>query len=198
MPSPIVRFAPSPTGRIHIGHARTALLNWVFAKQRGGSFVLRFDDTDVVRSREEYAIGIEQDLRWLGIVPDVAVRQSARRAVYDHAMQQLQASGRLYRAYETVDELDRRRKRQIARGAPPIYDRAARNLSEAQRAQLESEGRRPHWRFLLHATTVVWEDLVRGTCHVDCASLFRPGARARRWRLSLYVTVRCRRYRDED
>jgi glutamyl-tRNA synthetase len=114
----------------------------------GGRFVLRFDDTDVVRSRDEYIAAIEEDLRWLGIHPDDVVRQSARVSLYDDAVERLKAAGRLYPAYETADELEQRRKRQIARGAPPIYDRAALRLSEADRAELEVQGRRPHWRFL--------------------------------------------------
>jgi glutamyl-tRNA synthetase len=147
--SPVVRFAPSPTGRIHIGNARTALLNWLFAKGRNGTFILRFDDTDVERSKAEYAEAIEVDLKWLGIQPDMVRRQSERMAAYDEAVARLKALGRLYPAYETADELDRRRKRQQALGRPPIYDRAALRLSEAERGELEASGRKPHWRFQL-------------------------------------------------
>jgi glutamyl-tRNA synthetase len=171
---PTVRFAPSPTGRIHIGNARTALLNWLFALRERGRFILRFDDTDVERSRAEYADAIEADLAWLGVVPDFACRQSQRMALYEAAAERLRAMGRLYPAYETADELDRRRKRQQALGRPPIYDRAARALSDKDRAALEAEGRTPHWRFLLEPRTVRWDDLVRGPSHIDCASLSDP------------------------
>ncbi len=171
---PVVRFAPSPTGRIHIGNARTALLNWLFAKRNNGTFILRFDDTDLERSKREYADAIEADLKWLGIEPDLVRRQSERMAAYDEAAAKLKAAGRLYPAYETADELDRRRKRQQALGRPPIYDRAALRLSEAERAALEASGRKPHWRFRLEPTVVRWDDVVRGESHIDCASLSDP------------------------
>jgi len=171
---PVVRFAPSPTGRIHIGNARTALLNWLFARRRRGTFILRFDDTDLERSRTEYADAIEADLEWLGIRPDLVRRQSERMGAYDEAAEKLKALGRLYPAYETADELDRRRKRQQARGLPPIYDRAALRLTADERAQLEASGRKPHWRFRLEPTTVRWDDMVRGESHIDCASLSDP------------------------
>ena len=170
----VVRFAPSPTGRIHIGNARPALLNALFALAGGGRFVLRFDDTDVVRSRAEYAESIEADLHWLGISPDLVVRQSDRTALYAEAVERLKQDGRLYPAYETADELDRRRKRLQARGLPPVYDRAALRLTPEQRQTFEAEGRRPHWRFALRGGMVAWKDLVRGPCSVDCASLSDP------------------------
>lgn len=169
-----VRFAPSPTGRIHIGNARTALINDLVAKQRAGRFILRFDDTDLERSREEYAEAIVEDLAWLGIVPDQTVRQSARFALYDTAAARLKADGRLYACYETAEELERRRKRQQARGLPPVYDRAALDLTGDDRARLEAEGRRPHWRFLLAQETVTWTDGIRGPSHIDCSSLSDP------------------------
>ena len=174
MTKPIVRFAPSPTGLIHIGNARTALLNALFARRKGGTFILRFDDTDLERSKPEFADAIEQDLAWLGIKPDVVVRQSERFDLYDSVAARLKAMGRLYACYETPDELERRRKRQLARGLPPIYDRAALKLTAEDRARLEAEGRRPHWRFLLNHRNVAWSDLVRGDSHVDCASLSDP------------------------
>src|SRR3954470_16030912 len=174
MTPPIVRFAPSPTGLIHIGNARTALLNALFARRAGGTFILRFDDTDVERSTRAYADAIETDLAWLGIPPDRSVRQSDRFALYDAAAERLKALGRLYACYETPDELERRRKRQLARGLPPIYDRAALSLTDADKARLEAEGRRPHWRFRLDHRTIAWSDLVRGESHVDCASLSDP------------------------
>ena len=171
---PVVRFAPSPTGRIHIGNARTALLNWLFARRRGGTFILRFDDTDLERSRTEYADVIEMDLEWLGVRPDMVRRQSERMAAYDQAAEKLKQLGRLYPAYETAEELDRRRKRQQARGLPPIYDRAALRLTADERAQLEASGRQPHWRFRLEPITVRWDDMVRAESHIDCASLSDP------------------------
>ncbi|GJD34800.1 glutamate--tRNA ligase [Methylobacterium aerolatum] len=170
----LVRFAPSPTGYLHIGNARPALLNALYARRHGGRFLLRLDDTDAARSTEEFARAIAEDLAWLGIAPDLFARQSDRKAEHDAAAAQLKAAGRLYPCYETPEELDRRRKRQLGRGQPPIYDRAALRLSPEERATLEAEGRRPHWRFLLDARTVSWEDLVRGPAHVDCASLSDP------------------------
>ncbi|KAB1078867.1 glutamate--tRNA ligase [Methylobacterium soli] len=171
---PLVRFAPSPTGYLHIGNARPALLNALFARARGGRFLLRLDDTDRERSTEAYAAAVEEDLAWLGIVPDLRARQSDRVATYDAAAERLRALGRLYACYETPEELDRRRKRQLGRGLPPIYDRAALALTAEERAAYEAEGRRPHWRFKLDHRTVTWDDLVRGQAHIDCASLSDP------------------------
>ncbi|MCC0806483.1 glutamate--tRNA ligase [Methylobacterium sp. W2] len=172
--APLVRFAPSPTGFLHIGNARPALLNALFARARGGRFLLRLDDTDRERSTEEFASAIAEDLAWLGIVPDLFIRQSDRSAIHDAAAERLKAAGRLYPCYETQDELERRRRRQLGRGQPPIYDRAALGLRDDERAALEAEGRTPHWRFKLDARTVAWDDLVRGPAHVDCASLSDP------------------------
>ena len=174
MTSPVVRFAPSPTGRIHIGNARTALLNYLFAKTHGGRFILRFDDTDVERSRQDYADSIEVDLAWLGTPPDRVERQSERVGLYAAAAGRLKQAGLLYPAYETADELERRRKRMQSRGLPPVYDRAALKLTPEERAALEAQGRRPHWRFRLATETVAWDDLVRGPSHIDCASLSDP------------------------
>lgn len=170
----IVRFAPSPTGRIHIGNARTAILNWLFAKKSGGQFILRYDDTDTERSTEEFAIGIADDMAWLGIVPDRVEHQSKRFAHYDQIADALRAAGKLYACYETPDELDRRRKRQMARGLPPVYDRAALKLSAEDRSKLEAEGRRPHWRFKLDGRVVEWDDIIRGPQHIDTSSLSDP------------------------
>src|ERR1700687_4272914 len=174
MPHPIVRFAPSPTGRIHIGNARTALLNFLYAKKHHGEFILRFDDTDVERSKEEFMQAIEVDLAWLGAVPDAVLRQSDRFALYAAAAQKLREEGRLYPCYETAEELDRKRKRQQARGLPPVYDRAALAPSSWDRAKLEAAGRRPHWRFKLEPKIMRWNDLVRGDSHIDCSSLSDP------------------------
>jgi glutamyl-tRNA synthetase len=169
-----VRFAPSPTGRIHIGNARTAILNWLFARKAGGRFILRYDDTDLERSTQEFADGIADDLAWLGLAPDAVFRQSQRFALYDAAAESLRADGRLYACYETAEELDYKRKRQLARHQPPVYDRTGLNLSDDERARLEAEGRKPHWRFRLDQRDVVWTDLVRGETRIDTASLSDP------------------------
>jgi glutamyl-tRNA synthetase len=169
-----VRFAPSPTGRLHAGNIRTALFNYVFARKMGGEFLLRLDDTDRERSTEEFAEGIREDLAWLGLEWTKEVRQSERFALYDAAVAKLKASGRLYPAYETPEELELKRKRQLARGKPPVYDRAALKLSAEEKAKLEAEGRKPHWRFKLELRDVVWDDLVRGRQHVDAVSLSDP------------------------
>jgi len=169
-----VRFAPSPTGRLHVGNVRTALVNWLFAKGQGGAFVLRIDDTDLERSTKEFESGIETDLQWLGLTWDERYNQSQRFDRYEEAAARLKASGRLYPCYETSDELDRRRKVQLSRGLPPIYDRAALELTDAEKAKLEAEGRRPHWRFRLEGKRVAWEDLARGHAEVDTASMSDP------------------------
>jgi glutamyl-tRNA synthetase len=169
-----VRFAPSPTGRLHAGNIRTALFNFLFARKTGGRLVLRLDDTDRERSTEDFALGIEEDLRWLGIDWAKEVRQSDRFDLYAAAVEALKREGRLYPAYETPEELELKRKRQLARGRPPVYDRAALKLTAEERARLEAEGRRPHWRFKLESRDVVWDDLVRGRQPVDAASLSDP------------------------
>ena len=179
-----VRFAPSPTGNLHIGNARPALINWLYAKQRGGTYLLRYDDTDVERSKQEYVDGIARDLAWLGIAPDQIEHQSRRQALHRKATDRLIASGKLYPCYETPDELDRRRKLQSARGLPPLYDRAALKLAAGERTALEAQGRKPHWRFLLpnfesdpfapKRSEVRWDDLVRGEEVVDLASVSDP------------------------
>ncbi len=179
-----VRFAPSPTGKIHIGNARTALFNWLYAKRNGGSFLLRFDDTDTARSTRENADSIAEDLAWLGIRPDAVIRQSDRFAHYDRAADRLKKAGLLYACYETAEELELRRRVQLSRKLPPVYGRESLNLSEADRQKLEAGGRRPHWRFLLpnfdgdpsrpRRTEAVWDDLVRGRQVVDLSSLSDP------------------------
>lgn len=168
------RFAPSPTGLIHVGNARTALINWLYAKKHGGTFLLRFDDTDQERSKAEYAQAIEKDLNWLGTPPDEIAKQSERFARYDDVAEGLRKAGRLYACYETPDELDTKRKRQRLRGLPPVYDRAGLDLSDEDKAKLESEGRTPHWRFQLEDRSVTWNDLIRGEQSIDAASLSDP------------------------
>ncbi len=169
-----VRFAPSPTGNIHIGNARTAVLNWLFALRHGGRFILRLDDTDAARSREEYAQAIIADLQWLGMQPAAIARQSRRLALYDEAASRLRAAGVLYPCYETETELALKRKARSMAGRPPIYDRAALELTADQRAALEARGARPHWRFKLPDTTITWRDEVRGEVSIDLATLSDP------------------------
>lgn len=169
-----VRFAPSPTGRIHVGNVRAAVTNWLFARGQGGVFILRIDDTDLARSTAEYERGIETDLAWLGLAWDEKHNQSARFDRYRAAAERLKADGRLYPAYETGEELDRRRKVQLSRGQPPVYDRAALKLTQAERTALEADGRKPHWRFRLDGRRVKWLDAIRGDNEVDTASLSDP------------------------
>ncbi|MCW5731806.1 MAG: glutamate--tRNA ligase [Alphaproteobacteria bacterium] len=169
-----VRFAPSPTGLLHVGNARAAIVNWLFARSRGGSFMLRLDDTDQARSNAEYAARIEEDLRWLGLGWDRFARQSDRLARYQAAAEALRAKGRLYPAYETEEELARQRALRRARRLPPVYDRSALALGAAERARLEAEGRRPHWRFLLEAGSTAWTDGIRGEVRIDAATVSDP------------------------
>ena len=169
-----LRFAPSPTGRIHVGNVRTALMNWLFALRQGGQVLLRIDDTDIARSTKAYEQSIEDDLKWLGLPWHDRANQSARFDVYEKAAQKLKDAGLLYPAYETEDELDRKRKIAQATGKPPVYDRAALKLTDEDRAKLEAEGRKPHWRFKLSGGRKDWVDLVRGPQSIDTASLSDP------------------------
>jgi glutamyl-tRNA synthetase len=172
------RFAPSPTGTLHVGNIRTALHNWLFARRHGGRFLLRIDDTDSERSEERFVDSIRADLAWLGLVPDGEERQSARFELYEARFAELVASGRVYPAYETAQELELKRKILLGRGLPPVYDRAALALSDAERAALEAEGRRPHWRFRLdHGESIEWNDLVRGHQRFDPALMSDPVVR---------------------
>jgi glutamyl-tRNA synthetase len=174
MTSPIVRFAPSPTGRLHVGNVRTALINWLFAHSQGGKFILRIDDTDVERSTKENEDALKVDLEWLGLVWADTFNQSDRFAQYDAAADKLREMGLLYPCYETADELDRKRKIALSRGRPPVYDRAALSLTDEEKAKLEAEGRQPHWRFKLSGERVEWDDLVRGPQSIDTSSLSDP------------------------
>jgi glutamyl-tRNA synthetase len=169
-----VRIAPSPTGMLHVGNVRTALMNWLFAKAQGGEFMLRIDDTDLERSRAEFETAIEEDLRWLGLHWDLKDWQSKRFPRYDAARDALIGKGLLYPCYETEEELERKRRIAQATGRPPIYDRAALALSDAERAKLEAEGRKPHWRFRLSGGRVEWNDLIRGPQSIDTTSLSDP------------------------
>lgn len=169
-----VRFAPSPTGRIHVGNVRTALMNVLFARKHAGTVLLRIDDTDLERSTAEYEQGIKDDLTWLGLLWEESFKQSERFDQYEAAKQDLIAKGLLYPCYESEDELDRKRKIQRAQGKPPVYDRAALTLSDDEKAKLEAEGRQPHWRFKLSGGRIEWSDLVRGPSHIETSSVSDP------------------------
>ncbi len=169
-----VRFAPSPTGKLHVGNIRAALLNWMVAKKEGGVFMLRSDDTDQARSTKEFEDGIQADLAWLGLTHSEFARQSERFDVYNEIADHLREKGLLYPCYETADELDRKRKLQRARGLPPVYDRAALDLTGEQKAAFEAEGRKPHWRFRLSQEPVQWDDLIRGETKLDTATVSDP------------------------
>jgi glutamyl-tRNA synthetase len=170
----VVRFAPSPTGYLHIGNARTALFNALFALKNSGQFVLRLDDTDTARSTQEFAETIQDDIAWLGISIGRLEKQSARMTRYDGVRDALKAKGLLYACYETAEELDYKRKRQMALGKPPIYDRTGLNLTDEERKELEAEGRTPHWRFKLTGKRVEWDDLCKGPQAIDTASQSDP------------------------
>ena len=169
-----VRFAPSPTGNLHVGNLRTALVNYLFARAAGGVFMLRIDDTDTERSTPEFEASIRADLEWMGMSWHVEDRQSARLDRYDEALRQLEAAGRAYPCYETQEELALKRKAQLSAGRPPVYDRAALKLTDAQKQAFEAEGRRPHWRFRLEDAEVAWTDMVRGDVSYHMSSLSDP------------------------
>lgn len=170
----LVRFAPSPTGRLHLGNAFIALVNFLYARKSGGRFLLRLDDTDRERSTSEFAAAIESDLAWFGIGWDDFARQSDRLERYDAAIEKLKAAGRLYACYETPEELALKRKAQLTAGRPPVYDRAALALSDADKAALEAQGIAPHWRFKLQGDDPAWTDLVQGDSHIQIASMSDP------------------------
>ena len=174
----VTRFAPSPTGTLHVGNIRAALHNWMFARRQGGRFVLRIDDTDAERSEERFVEAIRADLDWLGLTPDAEVRQSERFALYQARFDALVAAGRIYPAYESAQELDLKRKILLGRGLPPVYDRAALALTDAERTRLEADGVRPHWRFKLdHDAAITWDDLIRGPQTFDPATMSDPVVR---------------------
>ena len=174
----VTRFAPSPTGRLHVGNIRTALHNWMLAKKHGGRFLLRIDDTDAERSREEYVEAIRTDLAWLGVHPDGEERQSERFDLYEREFARLIAAGRVYRAYETAQELDLKRKIQLGRGLPPIYDRAALALGDADHVAMAAAGIAPHWRFRLdYDAPIEWRDGIRGAQHFDPRQISDPVVR---------------------
>ncbi|MBL9059245.1 MAG: glutamate--tRNA ligase [Mangrovicoccus sp.] len=168
------RFAPSPTGQIHVGNLRTALFNFLITRKAGGTFILRIDDTDAERSKEEYVDGIRQDLEWLGLTWDRFERQSLRLDRYAEAADRLRAMGRLYECFETPTELDLKRKKLLNMGRPPVYDRAALDLTEAEKERLRAERGPGHWRFLLDRERIEWVDGINGPTSIDAASLSDP------------------------
>ena len=172
--SVICRFAPSPTGRLHVGNVRTALMNWLFVREKRGKFILRIDDTDTSRSTDAYESGIKDDLNWLGLDWDHTFNQSDRFQTYISIAEKLKKNGLLYACYETSEELDRQRKLQRVQGKPPIYNRSGLELTSHQKTAYEDEGRRPHWRFRLSGAIVTWNDMVRGNQSVDTSSLSDP------------------------
>lgn len=169
-----VRFAPSPTGRLHIGNIRAALFNVLFARKNGGRFLLRMDDTDQERSTQEFAEGIERDMRWLGLTWDAFDKQSNRTGRYQDTLEKLKAEGRAYPCFETPDELNLKRKTQLGRGLPPVYDRAALKLSADDVAALIASGKKPHWRFKLNHVDVTWDDLIQKHKVFPASSLSDP------------------------
>ncbi|MBQ8869839.1 MAG: glutamate--tRNA ligase [Alphaproteobacteria bacterium] len=166
-----VRFAPSPTGYMHIGNIRTALFNWLWAKKMGGKFMLRIDDTDSVRSKKEYEDYLRESLVWLGLTWEEEARQSARFEHYNEVTQKLIQQGRIYPCYETAEELEFKRKRAFAKGLPPIYDRQALNYTQEDIAKFEAEGRKPHYRFKLIQGEIAWNDVVRGWVKYEAQNL---------------------------
>lgn len=169
----VTRFAPSPTGYIHVGNLRTALMNFMIARKAGGTFILRIDDTDPERSKPEYVDAIKQDLEWLGLTWDRVETQSSRLERYAAAADDLRAKGRFYEAFETPTELDLKRKKQLNMGKPPVYDRAALALSDAEKDALRSE-RSAHWRFKLDQQRIEWSDGILGDISIDAASVSDP------------------------
>lgn len=169
-----VRFAPSPTGHMHIGNTRTALFNWLWAKKMGGEFMLRIDDTDFARSKKEYEDSMRESLKWLGLTWSSEARQSARFERYKEITEKLIKEGRIYACYETPEELEFKRKRALSKGLPPIYDRQALSYTKEDIAAFEKEGRKPHYRFKLNDGEIKWNDAVRGEVKYDAANLSDP------------------------
>ena len=170
----VTRFAPSPTGYLHIGNLRTALFNWLIARKAGGTFILRLDDTDPERSRPEYADAIKRDLEWLGLTWDRVETQSSRLDRYAETADRLRGMGRLYEAFETPQELEIKRRKQLNMGRPPVYDRAALALSEAECETLRAERGPGVWRFRLEQERIAWEDMILGPVSIDAASVSDP------------------------
>ena len=169
-----VRFAPSPTGYMHVGNARTALVTWLFCKKNNGHFLLRIDDTDTERSKEEYELAIEDGLQWMSMGWDEKARQRDRGDRYQELIEKLKADERLYPCYETPEELALKRKAQLSRGKPPIYDRGALSMTDEQKKKYEDEGRKPHWRFKMNHAPIQWTDLVRGDVEFQGSDISDP------------------------
>ena len=170
----ISRFAPSPTGLLHLGNIRTALINWLYARTHNGKFILRIDDTDQERSKDEYISKIKYDLEWLGIDYDDTFNQSSRFERYREQFEKLKADGRIYPCYETPEELERKRKLQMASGGKQVYDRSSLSLTDEEKRSYEDDGRKPHWRFLLQTERLKWNDLLKGELDIDLTSLSDP------------------------
>lgn len=169
-----LRFAPSPTGYLHVGNARIAVANWLLARRHGGTFVLRFDDTDTERSKPEYAAAIEEDLRWLGLNWDESFRQSDRIARYEAAAEKLKRSGHLYPCFESEEELRFKREQRQRQGRPPVYDRAALKMTQEQLERALANGKKPYYRFRLATRTVEWQDGVLGRRQVKLPPISDP------------------------
>lgn len=169
-----VRFAPSPTGFMHIGNTRTALFNWLLAKKLGGKFMLRIDDTDVLRSKAEYEDAIRDALTWLGLSWSEEARQTARAERHNEVTEKLKSEGRIYACYETPEELEFMRKKLMNKGLPPIYDRKSLSLTKEEIAEYEAQGRKPHYRFKLIDGDIIWDDMVRGECKYHATNLGDP------------------------
>lgn len=174
MPEIITRFAPSPTGMLHIGNVRTALINYLYTKKHNGKFILRIDNTDVQRSKQEFEKAIKEDLKRLSIIWDETFDQMSKLEKYELIKNQLIESGRLYPCYETPEELEIKRKLQLSNGKPPIYDRAALKLTKEQKDAYEKSGRKPHYRFLINEEDIIWQDLIKGTIKYQGSKLSDP------------------------
>ena len=168
------RFAPSPTGLLHVGNARSAVLNWAHINNVGGEFILRIDDTDKVRSKKEFEIKIKKDLEWLGITWHKTFNQSDRQYIYDQGIQKLKDKKKIYPCFESSEELSLKKKSQLTSGKPPIYDRSSLNLSEEKIAEYIDSGKSPHWRFKLDDCRIEWNDLVKGKVSFESKNLSDP------------------------
>ena len=170
----ITRFAPSPSGLIHVGNARSAILNWVYSKSHNGKFILRIDDTDTAKSKKEYEIAIKENLKWLGLSWEKSFNQSSRSTIYDERIKELKNNNRLYPCFETEEELSLKKKSLLSIGKPPIYDRSSLKLSEEDIKKKIKEGKKPHWRFKLQDQAITWADLIKGKVSFDSKNLSDP------------------------
>ena len=168
------RFAPSPTGLLHVGNARSAVLNWAYVKNKGGEFILRIDDTDKERSKKEFEKDIKKDLSWLGISWDKTFNQSDRQYIYDKKIKELKDKKRIYPCFETLEELSLKKKSQLTSGKPPIYDRSSLKLTDQKIKDLLKSGKKPHWRFKLDDNKIQWDDLIKGKVSFESKNLSDP------------------------